>query len=64
VESHGDRCRLRGLATKLALQRARDAGEPAGQLAARELEVQRIESAVRRAEELSADAAAALEAVA
>jgi len=49
---------------KRALQRAREAGEPAGQLAARELEIQRIDSALRRAEELSADAAAALEAVA
>lgn len=47
-----------------ALQRAREAGEPAGQLAARELEIQRIEAALRRADELSADAAAALEAVA
>jgi hypothetical protein len=47
-----------------ALQRARDSDEPAGQLAARELEIQRIDSALRRAEELSADAAAALEAVA
>lgn len=47
-----------------ALDRARDAGEPAGQIAARELEVERIRSALRRAEELSADAAAALEAAA
>jgi integrase len=47
-----------------SLGRAREAGEPAGQLAARELEIQRIDSALRRAEELSADAAAALEAVA
>ncbi len=47
-----------------ALHRARDGGEPAGQLAARELEIQRIDSALRRSEELSADAAAALEAVA
>ena len=47
-----------------ALQRARDGGEPAGQIAARELEIQRIDSALRRAEELTADAAAALEAVA
>jgi hypothetical protein len=45
-----------------ALQRARDSGEPAGQLAARELEIQRIESALRRADELTAGAASALEA--
>lgn len=45
-----------------ALQRAHEAGEPAGQLAARELEIQRIGSALRRAEELTTDAAAALEA--
>lgn len=47
-----------------ALERARSAGEPAGQIAARELEVERIRSALHRAEELSADAAAALEAAA
>jgi hypothetical protein len=47
-----------------ALGRARECGEPAGQLAARELEIQRIDSALRRAEELTADAAAALEAAA
>jgi hypothetical protein len=47
-----------------ALQRASESGEPAGQLAARELEIQRIESALRRAEELTAGAAAALEAAA
>jgi Phage integrase family len=47
-----------------ALQRARESGEPAGQLAARELEIQRIDRALGRANELSADAAAALEAVA
>lgn len=47
-----------------ALQRARKSGEPAGQLASRELEVQRIDSALRRAEELSGDVAAALESVA
>jgi integrase len=45
-----------------SLQRARDSGEPAGQLAARELEIQRLESALRRADELTADAASALEA--
>jgi hypothetical protein len=38
--------------------------EPAGQLAARELEIQRIDSALRRAEALSVDAAAALKGVA
>jgi hypothetical protein len=47
-----------------ALDRARVAGEPAGQIAARELEVERIRSALHRAEELNADAAAALEAAA
>jgi integrase len=47
-----------------ALERARDAGEPAGQIAARELEIERIRSALRRAEELSDNAAAALEATA
>jgi hypothetical protein len=39
-------------------------GEPAGQIAARELEIVRIQSALRRAEELSADVAAAIEAAA
>jgi hypothetical protein len=47
-----------------ALQRAREVGEPDGQLAARELEVQRIAGALRRAGELTDDVAAALEAVA
>jgi hypothetical protein len=47
-----------------ALERARDAGEPAGQIAARELEIERIHSALRRAEELPDYAAAALEAAA
>lgn len=45
-----------------ALERAREIGEPAGQIASRELEVGRIESALRRAEELSTDVAAAIEA--
>ena len=45
-----------------ALERARDAGEPAGQIAARELEVQRISGALRRADELDDDVAAAIEA--
>ncbi len=44
-----------------AVERAREAEEPAGQLAARELEVERISSALQRAQELTADAAAALE---
>jgi len=44
-----------------ALERARG-GEPAGQLAARELEVQRISGALRRAESLDDDVAAAIEA--
>jgi len=47
-----------------ALQRARSAGEPAGQIAARELEIQRITGALRRAAELTDDVAAALDAVA
>jgi hypothetical protein len=45
-----------------ALGRAREQGEPAGQLAARELEVARIRSALERAQELSNDAADFLEA--
>lgn len=44
-----------------ALERARVAREPAGQLAARELEVQRISSALRRAGDLDDDIAAAIE---
>lgn len=47
-----------------SLERARDGGEPAGQLAARELEIERIGSALRRSEDLSDDVSAALEAVA
>jgi integrase len=47
-----------------ALAAARERGEPAGQLAARELEVMRIGSALRRAEELPRDVAAAIEAAA
>ena len=46
-----------------ALDKAREHGEPAGQLAARELEVERIRSAMQRAQELTGDAAEALEAV-
>ena len=45
-----------------ALKRARTRGEPAGQVAARELEVQRITSALRRADALADDVAAAIEA--
>jgi site-specific recombinase XerD len=45
-----------------ALAKAREGGEPAGQLAARELELDRLRSALRRAEELDDDVAAALEA--
>jgi hypothetical protein len=45
-----------------ALDRARGGGEPAGQLAARELEVQRISSALRRADALDDDVGAAIEA--
>ena len=47
-----------------ALDRAREHGEPAGQIAARELEIQRISGALRRTDELSDDVAAVLEAVA
>jgi site-specific recombinase XerD len=46
------------------LGKARRRGEPAGQIAARELEVGRIEAAHRRAGELADDAAAAIEAAA
>jgi integrase len=46
-----------------ALVRAKDQGEPAGQVAARELEVERIRSAMRRAGELTEGVAEALEAV-
>jgi len=44
-----------------ALAAARQSGEPAGQLAARELEVIRIRGALQRAEELSDDVAGAIE---
>jgi hypothetical protein len=47
-----------------ALTRAHEIGEPAGQIAARPLEIDRIRSALRRAEELSSDVAAAIEAAA
>jgi hypothetical protein len=40
---------------------AKDRREPAGQIASRELEIVRIRSALRRAEELSDDVAAAIE---
>jgi hypothetical protein len=43
---------------------ARSGGEPAGQIAARELEVIRIQSALRRAEELAGDVAEAIESAA
>jgi hypothetical protein len=45
------------------LGRAREGKEPAGQIAAREMEVGRIRSAPRRAEELAVDVASAIEAV-
>ncbi len=45
-----------------SLERARGNGEPAGQVAARELEVQRIDGALRRADALDDDVAAAIEA--
>ncbi|HZE15828.1 MAG TPA: site-specific integrase [Mycobacterium sp.] len=44
-----------------ALAKARDRGEPAGQLAARELEISRLRGALRRSEELDDDVAIALE---
>lgn len=47
-----------------ALGQACEHGEPAGQIAARELEVERIRSAMQRAQELTGDAAEALEAAA
>jgi hypothetical protein len=43
------------------LNAARKRGEPAGQIAAREMEVARIRQALRRAEELTTDVAAAIE---
>lgn len=43
------------------LEAAGKRGEPAGQIAAREMEVSRIRSALNRAEELSEDVAAAIE---
>ena len=46
------------------LDKAREDGEPAGQIAARELEIDRIRAALRRAEELTDDVAAAIEAAA
>lgn len=49
---------------KRELAKARQRGEPAGQIAARELEVERIRHALSRAEELTADVAAAIEAAA
>jgi hypothetical protein len=47
---------------KRGLAKARERGEPAGQIAARELEVERITAALRRARELSGDVAEAIEA--
>lgn len=47
-----------------ALDKAREHGEPAGQIASREIEVERIRSAMQRAKELSGDAAEVLEAAA
>jgi hypothetical protein len=44
-----------------ALGTAREHGEPAGQIAARQLEVSRLSHALRRAEELPSDVAAAIE---
>ncbi len=47
-----------------ALTRAHETGEPAGQLAARQLEIDRLRSALQRAEELHTDVSNALEAAA
>lgn len=44
-----------------ALAMAKTRGEPAGQIAAREMEVARLQTALRRADELSDDVAAAIE---
>lgn len=44
-----------------SLTKARESGEPAGQIAARELELERRQSALRRAEELNNAAANTLE---
>lgn len=44
-----------------ALASARIHGEPAGQIAAREMEVARLRQALHRAEELTMDVAAAIE---
>jgi integrase len=46
-----------------ALAKAHEAGEPAGQIAARQLELERLRSALQRAEELNTDVADALGAV-
>jgi hypothetical protein len=45
-----------------ALATARNDNEPAGQIAARELDIVRIQGALRRAEDLTEDVAAAIEA--
>jgi hypothetical protein len=45
-----------------ALGTAQERGEPAGQIAARQLEISRIGHALRRAEGLPSDVAAAIEA--
>lgn len=44
-----------------SLVAARSHSEPAGQIAAREMEIVRIKGALQRAEELSDDAAAAID---
>lgn len=44
-----------------ALDQARELNEPAGQIAARELEVDRIANALTRAESLESDVAASIE---
>jgi hypothetical protein len=44
-----------------SLMAARGYGEPAGQIASREMEISRIKGALQRAEELSDDVADAIE---
>jgi hypothetical protein len=50
-----------GMRNERALGTAQQRGEPAGQIAARQLEVSRIGHALRRAEDLPSDVADAIE---
>lgn len=54
--------RRMGASHQRALDKAQEVGEPAGHVAARQLEVERIEHALRRAEELDYSVAKAIEA--